>query len=173
VQITRWIDIDAPADAVWRVVGTEFYDVGAWATSVPQSNRAPDGQSRQCTVAGAPGVTRLTERLVDFDDATRSLSYEVDDGLPRFVTLARNSWRVEPLGLARSRVMSTAELTLAGAGVLLTPLMRVWVQRLVRTVLTELQHHVEHGAPTPAKQRQLTRGRAAVGARSWRPSPRP
>jgi hypothetical protein len=159
VRVTKQVDIEASADRVWQVIGTQFYDVGAWTTSVPQSRQAPGNESRQCTVAGAPGVTHLTERLVGFDDATRSLRYEVDEGMPRFIALARNSWHIEPLGSARSRVTSTAEMTLRGGWVLLTPLMRLWVERLERTVMNELKHYVEHGEPTPAKQRQLRTAR--------------
>lgn len=155
MRVTRSVDIEAAANDVWRVLGTEFYDVGAWTTSVPGSRKAPDGESRECTVAGAPGITHLTERLVSFDDATRSLFYEVSDGMPRFVSLARNSWRVQPLGRTRSRVTSVAQMNLRGPAVALTPLMHLWVQRLERTVMTELKHYVEHGEPTPAKRLQL------------------
>ncbi len=155
MRVTQSVDIEAPAENVWQVIGTEFYEVGAWTTSVPRSRRAPDGESRECTVAGAPGITHLTERLVGFDDATRSLSYEVVDGMPRFVSLARNSWRVQPLGPARSWVTSVAEMTMRGAAVVLTPLMHLWVHRLERTVMTELKHYVEQGEPIPAKRKRL------------------
>lgn len=155
MHVTRSTDIQAPAATVWQVIGTEFYDVGAWTTSVPRSQRAPDGESRQCTVAGAPGITHLTERLVHFDDATRSLAYQVDEGMPGFVALAKNTWRVEPLGPHRSRVTATAEMTLRWPAVPLTPLLYWWVARLERTVMNELTHYVENGEPTPAKQRQL------------------
>lgn len=35
MRVTRSVDIEAAANDVWRVLGTEFYDVRAWATSVP------------------------------------------------------------------------------------------------------------------------------------------
>lgn len=87
MRVTRSVDIEVPAENVWQWLAP-FHDVGAWSTSVSRSRRAPDGESRVCAVAGAPGITHLSERLVGFDDALRLLSSEVTDAIPRFVSLA-------------------------------------------------------------------------------------
>ncbi len=75
------IVIAAPAEDAWAVVGDHFGEIGQWASAITASamdGRPAVGQVRACQVAGfgpiAAGV--ITERLVSFDPAARSLFYE-------------------------------------------------------------------------------------------------
>jgi len=69
------IDIDAPADRVWNVVG-DFGGIGAWMPGV-ESCRV-EGDDR---IIELMGMT-ITEHLVARDDATRTLTYGIADGVP-------------------------------------------------------------------------------------------
>jgi uncharacterized membrane protein len=69
------IDIDAPADAVWAVVG-DFGGVAGWMPGLDGCR--VEGDDR---ILDTMGMT-ITERLLAKDDSGRSLTYSVVDGAP-------------------------------------------------------------------------------------------
>jgi Polyketide cyclase / dehydrase and lipid transport len=155
MRIVQHIDIDASAAQVWQIVGREFSDIGRWASAIPSSVRTSTGDGRACE--GVLGIEQVTERLIAYDDDERTLTYVADRGMPRYVTTAVNTWRVETLGDNRARVAVSARLEMAGAARLLLPLLRVPLAFVGRRTLAELKHYVEQGRPTPRKRRQLER----------------
>lgn len=167
-ELTRSVVIDAPPDAVWQVVAGRFDRIGEWATAIPASAACPVPRP----VAGAPVpgrvcrtgvalVPEVTETIVAFDDAARTLTYEATAGMPAFVTLARNRWQVTAEAGRRTRVSFAAELRVRGP---LGCLARWWllaqVGRTGRHLLDDLKHYVEHGTPSPRKRRHLDRAAA-------------
>jgi len=155
--------IDAPADAVWHVIAHQFDRIGDWATAIPASTAHPPARS----VVGAPVAGRVchtgirlvptvTETIVGYDEAARTLTYEATDGMPAFVTRARNQWQVTAIADARARVAFHAQLDVRGP---LGALARWWLlaqaARTGRHLLDDLKHYIEHGTPSPRKQRQL------------------
>jgi hypothetical protein len=172
VQIERHIDIAAPADRVWEVLGGGFAEVGAWATAIPSSAASPDGDGRVCSVAGAPGIDRIEERLTAYDDATRTLTYVAASGMPGAIGAASNTWRVEVLGPDASRVSTSATVDVVGPALLATPLLRLAFGVLGRRTLRDLRHYVERGVPSPRKQQALAvdggdGGASLATAMSW------
>ena len=164
--------VDAPADAVWDVVGRRFDRIGDWATVIPASVAVPS-PATVCPAApvagcvcqtGVPLLPRVTEMLVAYDEAGRSLTYEAA-GMPAFVAVARNTWTVVPLDERRSRVRLQARFDTRGLlGRLARWAILARVRRTNRYLAEDLQHYVEHGTPSPRKQAQLasTRGGGAV-----------
>jgi hypothetical protein len=165
VALTQTLMIDAPADAVWRVVAGGFDRIGDWATAIPASTACP--VPAPGTDAPVPGrvcrtglalVPEVTETVVAFDDAARSLTYEATAGMPSFVALARNRWQVTEEGDRRARVTFAAELAVRGpVGWLARWWLLARVGRTGRYLLDDLRHYVEHGVPSPRKQRRLDR----------------
>jgi hypothetical protein len=171
-SLTSHIIITAPADAVWEIVAHRFDRIGDWATAIPSSTPSPTWAGGS-SAAGAPVggrvcqtglrlVPEVTETVVTYDETGRTLTYEATAGVPAFVTAARNQWRVTVLDGDRTEIGFTAQLEVRG---LLGRLARWWLLARVgrdgRHVLADLKHYVEHGTPSPRKQRQLTRaGRA-------------
>jgi uncharacterized membrane protein len=72
---TASIDIDAPADQVWAVVG-DFGGIGSWMPGI-ESCRV-DGELR---IIETMGMT-ISERMVSKDDTGRTLAYTIADGAP-------------------------------------------------------------------------------------------
>lgn len=65
-------------------------------------------------------------------------------------------WHVQALDDRRSRVSFEGTLEPSGSiGRVLFLLFRPWLARLGTQTLTDLRHYVEHGQPSPRKQRQL------------------
>jgi hypothetical protein len=154
MKIARSRTIDAPASEVWRVLAHEFDRIGDWAAAIPASRPAPN-EGRVCSTA-LRRFPEVEERIVASDESKRTLTYEAARGMPAFITVARNRWRVEPIGRAKARVSCDATVETRGlAGPMLGFALRLQLRRTGRLVLADLAHYVEHGRPSPRKRRQL------------------
>ncbi len=69
------IDIEGSVDAVWALVG-DFGGIDSWMPGI-ESCRV-DGANRILAMRGM----EITEALVSKDDATRTLTYAIVDGVP-------------------------------------------------------------------------------------------
>ena len=176
-MLTRQITVEAPAHAVWDLVGRRFDRIGDWATAIPASAAiapTPPGtaptRSLTSTIAGAPVAGRVcrtgirllpqvTETIVAYDDAARTLTYQAS-GLPAFVVAARNTWTVAPLDERRTRITLQAQFDTRGLiGALVRWAILVQVGRTSRHLAEDLRYYLEHGTPSPRKQKQLRRTR--------------
>jgi hypothetical protein len=189
-EISLELIVDAPADAVWDVVGRRFDRIGEWATAVPSSAAislpaadAAEGPSiwscGAATAVAAPVAGRVCqtgvrfapqvqETLVLYDEAERTLTY-VASGMPAFVTIARNTWSVSSLGAHRTLVSVRAVIETRGLlGLLGRWAMLAQVRRTSRHLAEDLRHYLEHGTPSPRKQLQLRRRTRAVSRRRSR-----
>jgi uncharacterized membrane protein len=72
---TASIDIDAPAEQVWAVVG-DFGGIASWMPGI-ESCRV-DGELR---IIETMGMT-ISERMVSKDDTGKRLTYTIADGAP-------------------------------------------------------------------------------------------
>jgi len=178
--------IAAPADRVWTVIGPGFDRIGQWATAIPASTATPaatvvstdrSGPGTAPTGAGrlpvvpvldAPVTGRVcttgirllpqvTETLIAYDDAGRTLTYEAS-GMPTFVELARNTWTVIAIDDHRCRVELRARFDTRGwVGRLGRWAILVQTRRTSRHLAEDLRHYVETGQPSARKRRQLRR----------------
>src|SRR5262249_39443327 len=106
---------------------------------------------------GVPLMPRVTETLIAYDQARRTLTYQAR-GLPALVTLARNTWTVVPAGGRRGRVAPQAQCQARGAlGVLAGWAVAAQARRNARLLEADLNHYIRSGTPSPRKQRQLRR----------------
>jgi hypothetical protein len=127
------------------------------ANAEPRDGPAPvDGRVCETGLRIAP---RVTETIVAYDDVARTLTYE-GDGLPAFVTRARNRWRVPAIAPDRCVLSLDATVELRGAARTMAPALRVQFRREGRRVARDLKHYVERGEPSARKRRSdLRRGR--------------
>jgi hypothetical protein len=181
-KISKRFAITAPPSAVWEVIGPGFARIGEWATAIPASTGVPHepptsaGQTRlprltePGLVAAAPVagrvcatglaiVSEITESLVAYDDTNRSLTYEAQ-GMPSFVTTARNTWTVTPLDNDSCAVTLDAQFDTRGIiGALARWAILAQLGRTSQHLGDDLRHFVETGTPSPRKHRQLQRTR--------------
>jgi hypothetical protein len=161
------VSVDAPAAAVWEVVAHQFDRVGDWATAIPSSNPAPGPAlaaeapvaGRECHT-GIRMVPEITERIVAYDEAGRTLTYRAEN-LPGFLAAAHNQWRVTAVDEHHSTVSLKATVHMRGIlGRLFYPAFRLQIARTSPRFLNDLKYYVEYGQPSPSKQRQLRAGRS-------------
>jgi hypothetical protein len=159
--LTHHIVIDAPADTVWEVLAGRFDRIGDWASAIPASAPATAGPgladvpapvaARVCETR-IRALPRVTETIVGFDAANRTLTYQATEGMPDFVTAARNTWTVTALSAIRCRVDIAAELVTHGIlGRIARTMILARVLRDGRHLLDDLKHYVETGTPSPRK----------------------
>jgi hypothetical protein len=171
-QLSTHLTVDAPASQVWDVIGTGFARIGDWATSIPASTAIPGAPGsaaaataavgsapvagRTCTT-GAALVPQITETLIAYDEASRTLTYQAG-GLPAFIITARSTWTVTPAAEGSCRVAITAHFQARGVlGLLGCWAILTQAQLTARHLEDDLRHYIKHGIPSPRKQRQLSR----------------
>jgi hypothetical protein len=176
--------IAAPADQVWEVIGRRFDRIGDWATAITHSTATPNASA----AAGGPAlpiaaaaldapvagrvcqtgvrlVPQVTETLIGYDDANRTLTYQAS-GMPTFVTLARNTWTVTAIDAHRSRVSLRARFDTRGLlGILGRWTILAQTRRTSRHLTEDLGHYVRTGQPSPRKQRQQRRAAGRIPTR--------
>jgi hypothetical protein len=97
--------------------------------------------------------------LTAYDDERRTLTYE-GSGLPRFVTLARNTWTITPIGSDRCVLTMRAQFETRGVlGRLGGWLLLSQVRRTSHHLADDLSYYVRTGRPSPRKLRQRQRRR--------------
>ena len=187
-QLSTHLSIDAPADQVWDLIGPGFARIGEWATSIQASTAVPTMPvPAAATTAGAVSapvagracatgvrlVPQVTETLVAYDPASRTLCYEAS-GLPAFIVTARNTWSVSPTGERTCHVTLSAHVQTRGLlGLLGRWALLAQVRYTSRHLEADLRHYIKHGTPSPRKQRQLSRTQYRRGAASARHMSRP
>jgi len=160
-DLTQHVVVNASAEAVWEVVAGRFDRIGEWAAAIPASgvaaadvalvDLAAPVPARVCET-GIRALPRITETIVGFDSANRTLTYEATEGMPSFVTAARNTWTVTALSATRCRVDIVAEFSTRGLlGRLARAAILARVLRDGRHLLEDLKHYVETGTPSPRK----------------------
>ena len=156
MKISKTINIDAPADQVWDILGPNYVNAGEWASSVYMSHaRSGTAKVEAAPVAGRVCQTSLgpfTETIEAYNAQRRHVAYSATgDKMPGFVKSLVNSWTVRSEG---SRSQVDMELTVDIAfpfNFLMGPLMRLQFGKVLREATEELQHYAETGKPHPRK----------------------
>lgn len=143
--------VDAPAEAVWQLLGPQFAEIADWATVV-RSSRAiePSEVPASLTVApdapvpGRETTTKITlvEVLTAYSDRNRSLTFEAA-GMPRVIRLARDTQSVVATGAATSVVTFEVEIDFVGPFAAFGPIVRRRMAKTFGNVLTDLKRHAE------------------------------
>jgi hypothetical protein len=163
MQFTKSKIIEAPTDGVWQVVARDFDRVGDWSSAVAASSAntaatTPDGATVGGRVCATPGFGDLEETFTSYSEADREFTFEVD-GMPSFVTLARNHTTVRPAGADQSEVTLTVTMETNTIGKVMGPLFSIKLKSTLDTFLDELAGYVESGEVSAKKSKQLATAR--------------
>lgn len=154
MKITTEIFINKPTLDVWEIVGNQFGSAHIWASALTHtegSGRKMTEQVSENRTCDIKGMGRIHERLLEFDVKNFALTYEVTNGFPFFVERGINRWTMTPEG-SSTRLQSVADITTQGfVGMLMAPLMKMQMKRLMHRLLEDLKHYVETGVPHPRK----------------------
>jgi carbon monoxide dehydrogenase subunit G len=149
MKVEREIEIEAPAQEVWSLVGEQFNDIANWASFVSESHGNPDleeGQGRVCQTDFGP----VDETITEFQPKNRSLSHTVEgNSTPFFMRNVLNHWHVKDDGKGRSKV------SFAISAEMVPPFKQLLAKRLeskfgvqAEAYINELKHFAETGTAT-------------------------
>lgn len=161
-EIQKEIEINVSADQLWEMVGPGFVEVYKWSSNVDHAEGF--GQSefkgavcseRACDV-NVKGFSKIKETLFKYDESNMNLAYEVNDGMPSFVTKAVNDWTVVAIDENRSKLIMNAEFRSKGLmGTLMNGMMERKMTETLETVLKDAKIYAETGKPSPNKIQRI------------------
>ena len=151
MQVSLQTTVNASADKVWKILGSDFNKVSEWAGIVLDSKAIPDlpaGSGRICNVKG---VGETLEKITLFNDQQRKFAFTFESAKnPFFVKKIENTWRVEPKEDDQSTVQVHVEARIMPVfRQLIGGKMNKMFNRSAKSLLGELKYFVENGRPKP------------------------
>ncbi len=161
-QVTREITIHVSADELWEMVGPGFVDVYKWSSNVDHAegkgNSPFEGavcDERFCDV-NVKGFSKISEKLVNYDEEAQKLSYKINSGMPGFVTHAQNNWSIVAIDDTHSKLVMNAEFEVKGfMGNLMKGTMKKQMTKTLETVLQDAKVYLETGNVSEAKAKRI------------------
>lgn len=156
MKIAKTVTVNASADRLWEILGTEYLHAGRWASAVYHSSGKGDARIEGAPAEGRVCQTSLgpfTETIEEFDPEQRFVAYSATgDKMPGFVKNLTNYWRVTPLGPNKASVQMELTADIAFPfNILMGPMMKLQFGSVVKNVIAELKHYAETGKPHPRK----------------------
>ena len=108
LTIRTTVDIAAPASDAWTVFGEGFGDWDSWSPGIDESTLQGPLAQGVIRVNKAPSLGTVKQELVRFDRDSKSLAYEMIEGLPPFLERLRNDWTIEEVEGGRCRLEGVA-----------------------------------------------------------------
>lgn len=148
------IEVSAPAEKAWQVIGEQFGDISDWSATLESSflkGILGVGATRTCKGKGFgpfPPST-IVEKLTHFDPEKYQFTYEASKGLPAFIKKAKNAWSVETIDKDNCVIHTRAHVILS---VWMKPfgwLLPMVLKRDMGLFTEELTYRVELGLPHP------------------------
>ncbi len=166
-KINGEITLNVSAAKAWQILAHEFEHIERWASAIAASGVnsetiIPAGAEVGGRVCTAPGFGDIQETFTYFDEEQMRYGYRAS-GLPWFLTKAENNWSVRALSADRCVAQAQAEMELLFLpGLLILPIFKVQMRRLVNETMEELKYYAEQGQPHP---RKLLAQQKALGRR--------
>lgn len=161
MNIRKDIVVHRSVKEVWEVLGTQFEDAYKWARGLDSSTghgkSSFEGLAHSNRTCEVPGFGKIDEVILIFDPVNHILSYEVKEGFPTFISSAVNTWilKKEDLG---TRVSMNLEMQTTGIkGVLIGPMMKMNLNKLITGVVSDFKVYVETGKPSKHKAKELAK----------------
>lgn len=161
-QVEKEIIINVSATQLWEMVGPGFVDVYKWSSNVDHAEGKGSGEfegatchERVCDL-NVKGFNKISETLTNYDEESMNLAYEVREGMPGFITKARNDWTVISINENQSKLVMKAEFASKGLmGVMMNGIMKKKMNKTLETVLNDAKVFAETGKPSQAKQERV------------------
>ncbi|MEP3478724.1 MAG: SRPBCC family protein [Fuerstiella sp.] len=151
MRIKLAITVMVPADQAWQLIGDEFHAIGNWVSAIEASeadSKPSIGTVRTCHLAGGK---RATERVTQYSNDAKTLSYVATSGIPFWMLEATNHWTVQPINSECCRISIEPTIFLVWWVQPITPLLRFGVSRMINQTAEELKYGLETGKIHPRK----------------------
>ncbi len=163
-DVQEEITINVSAEKLWEMVGPGFIEIYKWSSNVDHAEGKGKSEfegavctERFCDV-NVKGFSKVSEKLIQYDQNQKVLAYQVIDGMPGFVTKALNQWTVVSLGENKSKLVMKAEFKSKGLmGTLMNGMMRKKMTKTLLTILNDAKVYAETGKPSAIKQKRIAK----------------
>lgn len=162
INLNEEITINVSAEKLWEMVGPGFIEVYKWSSSVDHAVGSGAAQfdgavcsERSCDL-NAKGFSSISETLTKYDAANMNLAYEVNSGMPNFISKAANDWTVVSINENQSKLVMKANFETKGLmGAMMNGMMKKKMTKLLQTVLNDAKVYAETGAPSEVKKARI------------------
>lgn len=154
MNFSKDITINASADKVWDILGHKFADVGQWSRSISQSvinheapkvNNSPVG-GRLCETS----IGKISEEFTAYDEEKMTFSFKGVITSKVFSNVISTN-AVTAIDENTSKVTVTPNVDLKTFGILMYPLIKMQLSKLINEVLIDLKYFAENDKPSPEK----------------------
>ena len=154
MNFSKDITINTPADKVWDIIGHKFTDIDQWSRSIsrsvlnndaPKVNNSPVG-GRFCTTS----IGKISEEFTAYDEEKMTFSFK---GVitSKVFSNAISTSTVTAIDENTSKVTLTPQVDLKILGLLMYPLIKMNLSKLINEVLIDLKYFAENDKPSPEK----------------------
>jgi len=162
VKMSKSIVVNVSANDLWQIIGPGFADAGKWSTAVDRSIGHGEGKfdgatcdTRSCDLS-AKGFSSVNERITEYDEGNLTMSFDVFEGMPGFVTYANNRTVISDLGEGRSKAELQITMHMKPfMGWLLGGMFNKNLNNLIDSALDDLKVFAETGKPSELEQARM------------------
>ena len=162
VKMSKSIVVNVSADNLWQIIGPGFAEAGKWSSAVDHSMGHGEGKfdgatcdTRSCDLS-AKGFSSVKEQITEYDDSTRTMAFDVFEGMPGFVTYTNNRTIVSDLGEGQSKAELQITIHMKPfMGWLLGGMLKKNLNNLIDSALDDLKVFAETGKPSNRKQDRM------------------
>ena len=154
MKFSKDITINAPAKKVWDILGHKFADVGQWSRLVSHSvvnnnaqkvNNSPVG-GRLCETS----IGKISEEFTAYDEEGMTFSFKGVITSKVFSNVISTN-AVTAIDENTSKVTVTPNVDLKMIGILMYPLIKMNLGKLIKQGLIDLKYFAENDKPSPEK----------------------
>src|SRR4030042_488838 len=154
MKIEKQVIVNKSIEEAWEVL-RNFANADVWASPLIHSEGKGDSfNGCECSerICDIKGMGRSREKLIQFSHDKHSLSYVVEEGMPKMVRNATNTWWLTSLEQNKTELNMKMEFTMSGLmGMIMQPIMIMMMSKMGKTILADFKYYVENGRPSEAK----------------------
>lgn len=162
VKMSKSLSVNVSSEDLWQIVGPGFSEAGKWSTAVDHSAGQGEGKfdgatcdTRSCDLS-AKGFSSVNEKITEYDVPNKTMSFDVIEGMPSFVTYTNNRTIVSDLGNGKSKAELQITIRMKPfMGWLMGGMLKKNISDLIDSALDDLKVYAETGKPSERKQARM------------------
>jgi len=149
MKVKRQVTVNAAANKVWKILGTDFKSISEWASIVLESKAIPDLPPGSGRVLNTKGLGEVVEIIYKYDDDKRELAFILEDKkMPFFMRNIDSTWRVKLQGDARSVLEVEFDVTVMPVfKQLMSGMISKRIAKRTDGLISELKYFAENDQP--------------------------
>lgn len=151
--INKQIEIDNSIENVWNILGHDFTHPYKWASAVTHSEgHGKQFASLECDErACQTSMGNIREKITHYSDEQYTLSYDIVEGLPLFVSKGKNKWSLIKKTESKTILYIQMEMILKPWAFFMSPMTKIMFNKLASQLSEDFAYYAENGKPHPRK----------------------